>query len=142
DERAFEIEAEGLSAVVGRTRDPGPDAVGKGVELRHRRGPRRREERGYALAEQGPGHAVEVLHGTHRRVAAPAMDVDVDESRSQVRQAGRSIDCRGSVVELHRNDRVVLDRDDAWRDAALEDEAPAELGSVGGHAGSLGGGRA
>ena len=112
----------GSAPSVGASGQPGPDALGERGELVERRGHGGRQERGHAASEQRAGHAVERGAVAHRVVAAPAVDVDVDEAR-------RDDTARpppSPVVEVDRGDPPVLDRDPAGRHPIVEDQATAD----------------
>ena len=72
------------------------------------------------MAQQGAGHAVERGRVAHRVVAAPAVDVDVDEPRRDERAV------RGRRVVLHGRDPAVRDLDPPRFDPVLEDEPAAD----------------
>ena len=85
------------------------------------------------MAQQAPGHPVEGGRTTHRIVAAPAVDVDVDEPGRDIWVAGRRRGCRSPAparrlrVEQHVGDEPVrVDRDPATRDAVIEDQPSAD----------------
>ena len=65
-------------------------------------------------------HAVERRAIAHRVVAAPAVDVDVDEPRGDVRPVRVRLG-----VDVDRDDPAVLDRDPADRDPIVEDQPAA-----------------
>ena len=119
EERALEVEPERLGAVgrgvaaarpgrVRRTRRASASGAVTAVG-RNEVTPRRSRLRAM------PSSAAAIAH---RVVAAPAVDVDVDEAR------GDDTDrpSRRLVVELDRGDPPVLDRDPAARDPVVEDQ--------------------
>ncbi len=145
DERPLEVEPERVGAVGRGDRDPGPDALGEGMQLRQRRRPGRRQEGRHAVAEEGAGHPVEVSRRPHRRVATPAVNVDVDEAGGEIRQLAvggrrRSIDPDGVDPAVHDRERpdddlVVEHEPAAGLDQARHRSAPdasAWVGGVGG----------
>jgi hypothetical protein len=99
--------------------------IGEGDEVVEWRRDRRREKAGDAASEQPPGHAVERREVAHRVVASPPVDVQVDETRRDIRTAGVG---RHPVGELDRRDVFVLDNDPTRDNGILEDEAAAEDG--------------
>ena len=120
EERALEVEAQRLRPVVGRVGDPGAHALGEPRQLGLGERRRRRQERGHALAQQGLGHAGQGARVAGGVVAAPAVDVDVDEARGDERSAGRRL---VRLVGLDRRDPAVLDRDPAGDDAVGQHQA-------------------
>ena len=116
DERALEVEPERLGAVGRRVRDPAADALGEPRETgsgavtavgRNDVTPRRSSARAI------PSSAVGIAH---RVVAAPAVDVDVDEPRRDDRASGLGVSLRArprrsTVLDPHaaRDDPVVED---------------------------------
>ena len=121
-ERALEVEAEGLSAVGRGRRTPAAHPFRELDERRERRCDRRRQERGDAATQEGAGHPVERGGIAHRVVPAPTVDVDVDEPRRDRRE-----------VVLDRglgdaDDPPVLDADHAGHHPIVEDQPAAGLG--------------
>ena len=105
EERALQVEAQRLGAVGRGTGQPRPDPLGEGGQVVERRRtavgrndvtPRRRSARAM------PSSAARVAH---RVVAAPAVDVEVDEPGRDERSAGASLVAAG--VELDRRDPAV-----------------------------------
>ena len=90
------------------------------------------------MAQERPGHPVEVVDRAHRVVAAPAVDVHVDEARREIRQGGLIAD-RAAIaiaIEIDPGNRVAVEPDPAGDDAVVEHEPPAKLDSVFGHLGT------
>ena len=88
DERPLEVEAQRLRPVGRRGRHPvaHPGREPRDLLLRQRR--RRGQEGGDPLPEQGPGHPRQRLGIAGAVVAAPAVDVDVDEAGREERPGG------------------------------------------------------
>ena len=113
----------GSAPSVGRVRQPGPDALGEGDE-------RRRAARVTAVgrndvtpaAQQRPAMPSSAAAIAHRVVAAPAVDVDVDEPGRDVRAVRRG----AASSSVDRRDPPVLDRDPAVRDPVVEDQPTAD----------------
>ena len=145
EERPLEVEPQRLRAVGGCAGQPRRGRVSANVgEGRQRRGHGRRQEPGHPAPQQVAGHPVEGLRAAHRVVAAPAVDVDVDEPGRDVwqllgrrRTRGPS---RSAVDRLDRLDRfdlgdpAVLDGDPAGLDPVVEDEATADGRDLTAHA--------
>ena len=107
EERALQVEPERLGAVGRGVRRPVADAIRRSrrapIERRRHGG---RQERGHPVSQQAAGHPVERGAIAHRVVAAPAVDVDVDEAGADERAVGRP-----RRAELDRGDQTGLDRD-------------------------------
>jgi hypothetical protein len=121
-ERAFEVGAQWLGAVRRRDRAPVADPRRERGECLEWRAGRGRQEGRDAVPREGAGHAGQRVHVAHRVMAAPAVDVDIDEAGCQERPVD------DGLVDLDRGDDVVLDREPPADDALLEDESPDELG--------------
>ncbi len=121
EERPLQVEAQRLGAVGRAVREPSPDALGEGDQLVQRRGHGGRQERGHAATQEPPGHAVERVAVAHRVVAAPAVDVEVDEARRDERAALRWL-----VVEGRPPRSTRPRRDRAAHDPIVEHEPAAD----------------
>ena len=89
EERSLQVEAQRLGAVGGGVRRPFTHRSGEVDERGQRRGHGGGQERGHAATQQAAGHPVERGPPAHRVVAAPAVDVDVDEAGADERAVGR-----------------------------------------------------
>ena len=123
-ERPLEVEAERLGAVGRRGWKPGPDAIGEAGECVERRAHRRRQEAGDATGQQCAAHAVEIVDGRHRVVAAETVDVDVAEAGRD--QRCRRAGCGVGIVNVHASDESVRDRQPSQRHAVVEDNPSLE----------------
>ena len=72
------------------------------------------------MTQQGAGHPVQRGRVAHRVVAAPAVDVHVDEARGDIGAA------RGRRVVLHGGDPAVRDLDPPRYDPVVEDQPTAD----------------
>ena len=72
------------------------------------------------------GHPVERGAVAHRVVTTAAVDVDVDEARSEVGEGRVGGAFGGRVVEVDRRDDAVRDGHAPDGDAIVEDQAPDE----------------
>jgi len=121
-ERSLEVEPERFGAVAGRARHPRTHALGEGGQVVERRRDGGGQERGHAATEQGPCHPIEGVPVAHRVVAAPAMDVHVDETGCDVGGILRNAGC----VDIHGRDEPVIDRHAPRSDAVIEDQPPRD----------------
>ena len=121
EERTLEVEPERLRAIGRRGRHPCPDPVGERRERIEWRRDRGRQERRHAPPKERPRHAIQGVGIAHRIVAAPAVDMDVDEPGRDVGQA-----VVGGCVQVDGSDPAVLDRDMPARHPVVEDEPAAD----------------
>ena len=126
-ERTLEIEPERLRAVGRRGRHPCPDPVGEGGERVEWRRDRGRQERRHAPPKERLRHAIQGVGIAHRIVAAPAVDMDVDEPG---RDVGQTV---VGGLQVDGSDPAVLDRDTPALHPVVEDEPAAD--DLGGHSG-------
>ena len=129
NERALDVEAQRLRAVGRRARNPGTHAVCERPNDRQRVRDAGWQERGDAMLQEDSRHAVKVVGRAHRVVTAPAVDVDVHEARRDVRQ--RFSLFAGLVVDVHRGDPAVLDRQSAGGDRVVQNQMAADLQMAG-----------
>ena len=121
-ERTLEIEAQRLRAIGRRGRQPFPDALREFDQGGHRGRRRRRQERRDPVTQEAFGHPIKSRVVAHRIMAAPTVDVYVDEPRRDIGAVGTSAVSARAAPELDPDDPVVLDGDHASLDPVVEDQ--------------------
>ena len=120
-ERPLQVEPERLRPVAWRVGQPAADVARESMERRDRGAHRGRKEGRHPVSGERPGHARKRVGAIHRVVAAPAVDVDVDEPGRHVGPG------RPSLVRLDRRDPVTVDPHAPGHHLVLEDEPPDDL---------------
>jgi hypothetical protein len=116
-ERSLQVEPERLGTIGRCGRDPAAYAIRECDQRIERGSDRRRQERRDAPTQQRPSHPVQGGRIAHRVVPAPAMDMDIDEPRRDVRPGGVA-----RPVDRDARDDATVDHQLPARDPILQHE--------------------